>query len=156
MFRNTIPAADVPVDAPIDAHIDVTIPVSHIGLELPEPVGGWAVYLTGRGIPILADDIGRPSISRADAKQLFAEQAEHERRVREVAKQQEEAAIAADRAFRAALPKGTPWYAFDGVSPAEAWAAAELAEAPRRRSPLEEALDGESMVYRRLPATDEE
>jgi hypothetical protein len=150
MFRNppaTEPARDVATPP------EPLVPLSVLSLDLPEPsVGGWPLELARRGIEIVVDDIGRDSISRADAKQLILQKREDEARKRAFLAQQEQEAVEADRAWRAALPKGTPWWEFDGVTPAEAWAAAELAAAPRRRSLLEESLDGEeSMVYHSLP-----
>jgi hypothetical protein len=56
---------------------------------------------------------------------------------------QEAQAVEADRAFRAALPKGIAWHQSpDGVSPVLAMTAAAKAERPRRRSMLEDSLDG--------------
>jgi hypothetical protein len=69
-----------------------------------------------------------------------------------VRERQEQAAVERDRAFRAALPKGLHWTDIPvGVSAAEVWAQAEKDALPRRRSPLEDALAGEGMVYRPLP-----
>jgi hypothetical protein len=48
--------------------------VSHLALDLGEPpVGGWVAYLAGRGLEVLTDDLGRPAVSRADARQLLDE-----------------------------------------------------------------------------------
>ena len=40
------------------------------------------------------------------------------------------------------MSPGTPWWEFDGANPAEVWAAAEKAARPRRRTLLEDALEG--------------
>ena len=49
-------------------------PLSHLELDLPAPVEGWAVFLAGRGVEVTLDDIGRMSVSRGDARQLLIEQ----------------------------------------------------------------------------------
>jgi hypothetical protein len=124
------------------------IPLSHLELDLPAPGSGWDAYLTGRGIQIVLDHIGRSAISSADARQLFDEQREVEARRRDVAARQEQQAIEADRRFRAALPKGLHWSEIPvGVSAAEMWAAAEKDAKPKRRTPLEDAFAGEGMVF---------
>jgi hypothetical protein len=145
MFRSTAPDTE---PAPVVVS-DELIPLSVLALDLPEPpAGGWHAYLTGRGIAIIVDDVGRRSISRADARQLLDEQREAEARAREVAARQEQQAIEADQRFRAQLNRGTPWYEIPaGVSPAEAWAAAEKAAQPKRKTLLEESLAGEAMTF---------
>src|SRR5215211_4078427 len=64
---------------------DQLIPLSHLSLDLDAPASGWPAYLVGRGVPILEDDIGRPAIAHADARQLFEERAQSEVLRREVA-----------------------------------------------------------------------
>ena len=64
---------------------DQPIPLSELQLDLDAPGDGWPAYLAARGVPIVEDDIGRPSISRSDARQLFIERRESEVRRREVA-----------------------------------------------------------------------
>ena len=74
MFRTapaTEPTRDVVDSPPADP-----IPLSVISLDLDTPAIGWTAYLTGRGIEVVTDDIGRPAIARADAKQLFDERRE--------------------------------------------------------------------------------
>jgi hypothetical protein len=74
---------------------------------------------------------------------LLDELREAEARKREVAERQEQLAIEADRQWRAQLSPGLPWYALPhGVSAAEAWAQAEKDAKPKRRSLLEDALEG--------------
>jgi hypothetical protein len=148
MFK-TAPVTEDVLDMTTDP---VPIPLSVLELDLPTPVTGWLIELDRRGIKVLTDDIGRLAISRADARLLIAEQRADEVRKREVAARQEAAAVAADRAFRAALPKGLPWYELpDGVSPAEAWQAAELAAQPKRESVLQHALaNSGEMTYHSL------
>jgi hypothetical protein len=152
MFRNAAPVTEP--DAPDDVGTAVPtnlIPLSVLQLDLDPPAGGWDAYLTGRGVGIAVDDIGRKAISRADARQLFDEKREAEARAREIAQRQEHRAVERDRAFRAALPTGLHWTELPpGVSAAEVWAAAERDAQPKRRTPLEDALAGDGMVYRPL------
>jgi hypothetical protein len=54
------------------------VPLSAIALDLPAPAAGWAFELERRGIPIVLDDIGRPSISRDAARDLLAARREQE------------------------------------------------------------------------------
>jgi hypothetical protein len=152
MFRTTVTAPAPPADVvdPSDH-----IPLSVLALDLPEPpAGGWAAYLTGRGITVLTDDIGRPAITRADARQLLDEHRENEARKREMAARQEREAVERDRAFRAALPTGLHWTDIPaGVSAQQLWAAAEKDARPRRRSVLEDALSNEGTILHSLAPT---
>jgi hypothetical protein len=154
MFKTTPAAEPAPVVEvePVDL-----IPLSVLGLDVAEPTTGWTAYLTGRGIPIVLDDVGRKSVSRADARQLFDEKHESEARRREAVARREREAIEADQLRRAALYKGVSAELLPvGVSAGDAMAAAALAAEPKRTTPLQEALSGESMRYHRLPSTDEE
>jgi hypothetical protein len=147
MFRTTAQPAHADDVEPADLDL---IPLSVLSLDLEAPSSaGWAAYLTGRGIEVLVDDLGRSAISRVDARQLFDEHREAEARAREVVERQEQAAIERDRAFRAALPTGRHWTDIPaGVSAADVWAQAEKDSRPKRVSVLQEALAGEGMVYR--------
>ena len=157
MFRSTVTVTE---PAPVDV-IDPAsfIPLSHLELDMPAPTSGWLIELDRRGIAVVSVDVGRLAVSRDDARQLLSEhrvqQEADEARRRAVREKQERKAVEADRAFRAALPKGLPWYEMpDGVSPAEAWRAAELAAQPKRTSVLEETLSNSgTMVYHPLPST---
>jgi hypothetical protein len=118
------------------------IPLSQLALDLPAPAEGWPVYLHGRNIPVVVDDIGRDAISRDAARRLFTEHRENLMRVREVAARREAQAIALDQARRAQLNPGVPWYKIPaGVSPAQAMAQAGRDAEPRRVSPTQEWLD---------------
>ena len=127
------------------AHAEATpsdlIPRSVLALDLDEPsVGGWHAHLAGRDIAIMADDIGRPAITRTDARRLISERRDAEARAREVVERNEQRAVELDKQWRAQLPSGVPWYMIpDGVSPTRAMMQAEYA-LPRRRSVLEDAL----------------
>ena len=148
MFRTAAQPAAV-TEAALDVKVPFElIPLSVLSLDLEAPPIGWATELAARGVEIVLDDLGRPAIARADARQLFAEAAAAEVRQREVAERNERAAIEKDREFRAGLNKGIPWHHLpDGVSPAEAMAAADRATRPKRLTPLQEALSGESMTF---------
>src|SRR5687767_10315494 len=96
------PAPDVIVPA------EPPVPLSHLELDLPAPVEGWAVFLAGRGVEVTLDDIGRMSVSRGDARQLLIEQREAEARQAELRARQEQRAVEQDQAFRARLGRGIP------------------------------------------------
>jgi hypothetical protein len=54
MFRNSATTSEpAPV---VVAPADAPIPLSHLALDLPEPVGGWPACLAGRGIEVIDDD----------------------------------------------------------------------------------------------------
>jgi hypothetical protein len=133
MFRNNTntiaePTSNVEEHPADDLHVGCDlVPLTVLALDLGEPsVGGRDAYLSGRGIPVVLDDIGRKAISRADARQLFDERREDEIRRREVAVRQEQQAIERDQQWRAQLPGGVPWYEIPpGVIAAEAWAQGE-------------------------------
>jgi hypothetical protein len=131
------------------------IPLSVLALDLDEaPISGWTVWLAERGIAVAFDDIGRPAISRADAKRLLDAQRQDQIRKQDLAARLEQQAVEADRAWRATLNKGIPWYALPaGVSYGQAVAEAEAAEQPQRVPSRAEWLFGETdtMVYHELP-----
>jgi hypothetical protein len=150
MFRNNTATAveAVPPTSPVDDVVDPAelIPISHLALDLAEPpVGGWTAYLTGRGIPVLADDVGRPAVGRDDARQLLDERREAEVRKQEVAKRQEWQAIERDQAFRAQLGGGIPADAVPAGMTAGMLMMASDPERqrPRRESVLDHALSHE-------------
>jgi hypothetical protein len=134
------------------------IPLSVLELDLPAPTIGWAAGLAEKGISTVLDDLGRLCVSRSDARRLFEEHRETESRRREVLERQEALAVEQDRAFRAALPKGLAWYELpDGVSFAQAAAAAEAEAHPRRTPSPGEWLFGETdtMVFHSLEGEEE-
>jgi hypothetical protein len=129
------------------------VPLSVLELDLPAPTIGWAAGLAEKGIRTVLDDLGRLCVSRGDARRLFEEHREAESRKREMAARQEQLAVEADRAFRAQLSPGIPWYQLpDGVSFAQAAAAAEAEAHPRRTPTRGEWLFGETdtMVFHSL------
>jgi hypothetical protein len=148
MFNNK-PAA--PVTEPVEVGTAVPtdlIPLSVLQLDLPAPGSGWDAYLTGRGISIVLDHIGRKAVSSADARQLFDEQREVEARRREMAAEAERQAVEADRVRRASIWGGVS--ALDlppDVRPAAAMLQAARDAQPKRRTPLEDAFAGEGIVF---------
>ena len=74
------------------------IPLSHLSLDLSEPVVvGWEQLLAERGVEIVLDDIGRPSVPRHVLGELLAERREREARLED---QRRRDAERADRRFR--------------------------------------------------------
>jgi hypothetical protein len=134
------------------------VPVSLLALDLADepPAGGWIAYLAGRGIPIVSDHIGRPSIDSADARQLLDERREAEVRRREAIARNEQRAIEAYEQQRASIWTGLPADSLPvGVSAGDAMAQAAQDAQPKRQSPMEEAFSGKSMVYHAWPNEDD-
>jgi hypothetical protein len=148
--------------APVVSEISDLVPLSHLGLDLPVPSEGWAVFLGRRGIQIVPDSLGRDAIGHDAAKRLFDEKRANELRRRALMQRVDEEAIERDREWRASLGVGVPVSAIPaGSTYGEAVAAAELDAASggyrvgARRTPLEEHFSGETMTYHRLPSWDE-
>jgi hypothetical protein len=117
------------------------VPLSTLGLDLAAPAAGWAVELDRRGIPVEPDDLGRPSISRAAARELFAEHREDEARKARHREETERQAIEADRRFRAGLPGGIRSDAVPaGVTAAQLMMLSDPMQGSRRQSVLEHSL----------------
>jgi hypothetical protein len=85
------------------------IPLSHLVLDHPEPVGGWELMLQARGIELLEDDLYRPAIRREDARALATERREWERESAEKARRLQESLEVVP------IPTGLP--ALEGGSP---------------------------------------
>jgi hypothetical protein len=158
MFRSVKPDTDTEdADLPSEPVADLTevIPLVVLGLSLAAPVE-WAAFLADRGMSIIIDDIGRPSVSHSDARLLLIEQREAEVRRREKAAEWDRQAVKQDRLRRASLPTGIPaGMVPDGLAPAEAMMLAGESSAPRARSVREQLLEresgsGESMVFHSL------
>jgi hypothetical protein len=115
------------------------VPLTHLSLDLPAPLTGWAAELRRRGIPVELDDIGRPSISRAAARDLFTEQRESEARR---ARLQREADQRAAEAAQAQPAAGIPASVIpEGVSAAQYLMLSDPdRHSKRRQSVLEHAL----------------
>ena len=162
MFRSPV-AADPPFSTNVEPaeqggnHGCHLIPLSVLELDLAAPPLGWNVYLAGRGIAVVDDDISRPAVARADARMLIAEQREAEARGREKAAELERQAIEADQLRRAQIWKGLPSDQLPvGAHPAAAMLAAAQDARPRRTSVLQEALAGESLTFHSFGSTPDE
>jgi hypothetical protein len=118
------------------------VPLSQLALDLPEPAAGWAAELGRRGIPVELDDIGRPSITRAAARDLLTEHREDEARKARHRAETERQAVEADQAFRAQLPRGIPSAAVPaGVSAGLVMMLSDPFPSERRQSVLQHALE---------------
>jgi hypothetical protein len=74
MSRNAEPQEVVVCDA------CRTIPVSHLGLDVAEPLVGWSAFFRERGVEVTPDDLGRLSIERRVLGELLHEFREVEAR----------------------------------------------------------------------------
>jgi hypothetical protein len=146
-------SAPAPVAASVVEPAGDLIPVSVLALDLNLPSNGsWLDYLASKGVEVTDDDLGRPSVSRDDARRLLAEQTLAEARRREMWAQQEAAAVEADRVRRAQIWGGLHWTELpDGVHPAAAMLQSAKDAEPKRVSPLEEALSGETATFHPWP-----
>jgi hypothetical protein len=127
------------------------IPLTLFELDCPAPPAGWTAKLARRGVAIVLDDIGRPSIPRAAARDLLAERRENEARKARHREEVERRAIEAERAFRAQLLRGIPADAVpEGMTAAQLMMAADpMGQRSKRETVLEHALqhrDG-AIVY---------
>jgi hypothetical protein len=84
-----------------------TVPLSHLGLDIDEPMSGWPAFFRERNIEVAPDDLGRPSVLRHVLAELLAERREREARL--AAQRAEEAAT-----LEAPVPVGVP--AGEGLS----------------------------------------
>jgi hypothetical protein len=154
MFRS--PAAPDPLPLKVvEVPAADLIPLSHLSLDLDVPPIGWLTYLGNIGVEVLTDDIGRSAIHRHDARRLFDEHRENEVRKAELRAAAEKRAVEADLQLRAQMPAGVK--VPDGMTYAEAAMQAELdalSYQRRRRSPLEDALDGAGMTFHSLAEHD--
>jgi hypothetical protein len=98
------------------------VPVSHLALDVSEPLVGWEAFFAAKSIEVASDDLGRPSVARYVLSDLLDEQREREARLAE------EAANAAT--LNQPVPVGVP--ALENAGPYESMMAAG------RVSPAEE------------------
>jgi hypothetical protein len=132
------------------------IPLSVLELDLPAPAIGWAAGLAEKGISTVLDDLGRLCVPRDVARQLFAKHRESEVRRREVMARIERQAEEKDREFRAQLWGGIRAdHMPPGVAPAAVMLQSARDSQPKRATPLEESLAGETMTYHAWPNEDE-
>jgi hypothetical protein len=156
MFHSK-PVADPPAVHDVVEPAAELVPLSHLQLDLPTPGEGWPAHLAHRGVTITLDDLGRASISRDDARRLFSERREAEARSREKQAAAERAAEEQDRLRRAQIWKGLPSDHLPvGAHPAAAMLAAAQDARPRRVTPLQEALAGESLTFHSFGSTPDE
>jgi hypothetical protein len=157
MFRSIPTAEPAPVE--FDSPPSEPVPLSVLALDLDATAIGWAAYLQGRGIQVTLDDIGRLSIARADAQQLFDEHRESEAQKARRRRLVEAKAVADDQLRRAQIWQGVPADRMPaGVAPAAELLSAARDSQPRRQTPLEEALSnrGDELTFHSLaPAADE-
>jgi hypothetical protein len=97
------------------------IPVSHLSLDVPEPITGWLRFFEERNVQVFDDHLGRPSVARWVVGDLIAEHREREARLAEVAAAQQAPVV---------IPRGIP--AREGMS------AYEMLMAGGGTSPVEE------------------
>jgi hypothetical protein len=161
MFKTTIPASE-PAPAEVGTAVPTEpVPLSVLELDLPAPTTGWLIELDRRGVDVVVDDIGRDSISKADARQLIAEHRDNEARKARMRAESEKRAIEADQRFRASLGVGVPASAIPhGMTYGQAIASAELdSQAYRRRASVVEDLlsnDGSLTFHSFSPTPDED
>jgi hypothetical protein len=84
-----------------------TVPLSHLRLDIDEPMSGWPAFFRERNIEVAPDDLGRPSVLRHVLAELLAERREREARI--AAQRAEQAAT-----LEAPVPVGVP--AGEGLS----------------------------------------
>jgi hypothetical protein len=70
------------------------IPISHLRLDLAEPISGWASALLERGLEILVDDLGRPCVRREVLGDLLREDRERLARIEAESAERAAAAVA--------------------------------------------------------------
>jgi hypothetical protein len=61
------------------------VPLSYLSLDLDEPITGWLRFFEERGVMIMDDAVGRPSVARHVLADLLDEQREREARLAEEA-----------------------------------------------------------------------
>jgi hypothetical protein len=61
------------------------VPVSHLALDVSEPLVGWEAFFAAKGIQVASDHLGRPSVARYVLSDLLDEQQEREARLAEEA-----------------------------------------------------------------------
>jgi hypothetical protein len=125
-----------------------TIPLTHLGLDVDEPIGGWAASSALRDVPIVLDDLGRPAVAREVLGQLIAEH------------RQREARLAEERAEKATaggpIARGVP--AQEGSTPFESMMLAPGYQTARdefddgRVSPTQEFMDAQFAEARKREA----
>lgn len=100
------------------------IPITHLSLDVTEPVAGWELDLFERGVEIVDDDFGRPCVRREVLGELLREERELLARI------ENESAAAPERppvaAGLPALRDGSPMAAVMAHDPAYVTPSAEF------------------------------
>ena len=117
------------------------VPVSHLFLDVDVPIGGWQEALANRGVEIVLDDLGRPSVPRQVLGELIAEHREREALLAEQAAQEAAAQPVAIAAGVPALEGATPFESLAAAAGADYISPAEEFGRPRPRF-IEEELEG--------------
>jgi hypothetical protein len=151
MFRDR-PAPVAPgADAPPEAEPEL-VPLSVLALEIDTGQESWAVFLGRRGITFKPDAIGRDAITVGDAQRLMAEKRAHDLKVQALRRLQEEAWVEADRLRFAGIWKGASADLLPvGEHPASVMLAVAKDSEPKRRSVLQDSLEGEGTTYHPWP-----
>ena len=105
------------------------VPVSHLSLDLHEPIGGWEMFLREQVIDVQTDDLGRPAIARSVFGALVREQASMQKLLAEQTALRVAEMAGAQR--RTPMPAGVP--AIEGMSAMET-----VMSGPDYRSPRDE------------------
>jgi hypothetical protein len=142
MFNKATAAATVAEPASDVEPFEPLIAITTLALDLGEaPAEGWAAHLINRGVLVELDDIGRPAVSRDDARLLISERREAEERKARQRKLAEAKAVADDQLRRSQIWGGVPAEALPvGVSASSVMLQAARDAQPRRQSVLQHAL----------------
>jgi hypothetical protein len=125
------------------------VPLSHLHLDADEPTSGWARHFAERGVEVVLDDLGRPSVPRRVLGELLAERREREARAAEELAQRA-------TAHRPPVPAGLP--VVEGSTPFESLVAAgghvsvQEEFGGGRVSPSQEFMDAQFAEARQLEA----
>jgi hypothetical protein len=133
------------------------IPISHLALDVPEPLVGWEAFFEERNVQVFDDAIGRPSVARYVLGDLIAEQREREARLIEEAN-----AATLGQPVPAGIPaidEGASAYesmmSVDGVSPQQEfgqWAKPRFLEEQLEAGALRQAAERETVRRRKEKA----
>jgi hypothetical protein len=154
--RATAPVVELTCDE--SSHLEPLIPLSVLSLDLGEaPAEGWSNFLAARGVDVVTDDLGRLAVTRDAARTLFDGHRADEERKAQRRKLAEAQAVADDQIRRSRIWQGVP--AVDlppGMSASSVMLAAAKGAQPKRVTPLQEALAGESLTYHSYGSTPED
>jgi hypothetical protein len=114
------------------------IPVTHLSLDLDEPIDGWESALLERGVPIVEDDLGRPCVRREVLGDLLHEERERLARIEAESAARAAAAVAPVPAGIPALQGGSAMESIMAHDPDYLTAAQEFGERPKPRFLQEE------------------